>query len=128
MKPIESKRIGKIGEDLAKEYLKRKGFGVSKGFGSSPDLKVYKSLTARDTHPVMGFITCEVKTSESDSVHRPPKKQREGNDLLALVKIRKNTPKKVKFEIKFELLNSMINNLFKKQLTFNEWEVLEYGK
>lgn len=124
---MDSKRIGRLGENLVQKFLRDLGFGVGKGFGSSPDLKIYRSEIARKTHTNLGYITCEVKTTESQEyVHRPGDKQRERNDLLCLVKVLENKPLGgVRARLQFRVLGD-IGKIYKESLPIDRWKEIKY--
>ncbi len=125
------KEIGKIGESLAKKYFEKKGYHVNKGFGSSPDLKIYRTEPSNNRSKTSNYITCEVKCSNIDKpVHRPNDKQKEKNQILALVKLDEVKFDSIEFKIKFRVLGDCFVDEDELPLKFVEkkWDVNEVDK
>lgn len=125
--PLEIKNIGKLGEDLVRQFLAKAGFVAKKG--DWKDIKLWKIKPSNNRSKVSNYLNVEVKTTrENEYPQKPRENQKESNHLLAKVRLLDVRPQKsIKFEIKFEHLKKEHNEEFwEDKLPFKEWEEVCY--
>jgi len=125
---IKAKETGRLGENLVKRNLEENGFYVTKGYSSTPDLKIYRAKPPKN-RVTMNYITCEVKTTrKNDYPERPKKRQRDKNDLFARVILDEVHYGTIKCRIKYDILAEKTDGFLGKFELKNMYEKYRYDR